>query len=552
MHTIEKKIDINAHIANLEYTISTEVDSVKVSVSFDNLGYGVVKAIKFRATGYNSFGDNVLVNGEESFFIIMQDINISKNEHATGLIATLPSNEIRKIDLEEYQVCYCNDAVETYKGKDIRHFRLEAFDVCGDEADILSAINDKFEKGFECLPQETDCGWICGCGRYNRANDTTCTNCKNARSEVLKLNDAGYIEDLVKQHKKKEEERKEKERQEELKAKKKQIHKNICTCIGMIIVFALIGCTAYLKHKADVEALEALLAQRTVYASEVEMKDAVCGVYTAKEDNNRYDQIKINEDCLILKYELLGDECEDKRSLYEWNPGMGTIGNSGDIIVTKTGDIEYDGELYTKGGTWKPAQGMKFKSKDSMKTTVQGIYTLYIGGIKKSEIKIDGDNCICTYYNDSGESNSYESAIINWNHDTGEFETGTDIYVVRNDLSISNCGLIYERFGTATSGLFSSSYESIYDALELSDVKIEHNSSYTVCTGSIKNTGKTTYCFVEIKGAFKNSSGDVLDSDWTYLVGKEGIAPGESKTFRMSVSVNRNIKSCSVSVIDYQ
>lgn len=93
-------------------------------------------------------------------------------------------------------------------------------------------------------------------------------------------------------------------------------------------------------------------------------------------------------------------------------------------------------------------------------------------------------------------------------------------------------------------------YERMEDVLDISGVKIESNSSYTICTGSIKNTGNNTYDFVKVKGAFKNSKGDVIDTDWTYAVGSEGLAPDESTTFRMSVSKDTSIKSCDVTVYD--
>ena len=89
------------------------------------------------------------------------------------------------------------------------------------------------------------------------------------------------------------------------------------------------------------------------------------------------------------------------------------------------------------------------------------------------------------------------------------------------------------------------------NVLKFSDVSVSHNSSYTVCTGTVTNNGNRTYSFVEVKGKFKNASGTVLDTDWTYAVGSEGLAPGESATFRLSVDKNRDIKNCSMEIVDY-
>ena len=77
------------------------------------------------------------------------------------------------------------------------------------------------------------------------------------------------------------------------------------------------------------------------------------------------------------------------------------------------------------------------------------------------------------------------------------------------------------------------------------------NSSYTICTATITNNGKKTYTFVQVKGKFKDSSGTILDTDWTYAVGSEGLAPGESTTFRLSVNKNANISKCDFEIIDY-
>ena len=64
MRQIEKKIIINAHIENIKCNIEVNNGSVLALISFDNLGYGDITAIKFNAVGYNSFGDVVEINGD--------------------------------------------------------------------------------------------------------------------------------------------------------------------------------------------------------------------------------------------------------------------------------------------------------------------------------------------------------------------------------------------------------------------------------------------------------------------------------------------------------
>lgn len=87
--------------------------------------------------------------------------------------------------------------------------------------------------------------------------------------------------------------------------------------------------------------------------------------------------------------------------------------------------------------------------------------------------------------------------------------------------------------------------------MDISADSITSNSGYTICSGSVKNNGTKTYKFIQLKGAFKDSNGNVVDTDWTYAAGSEGLAPGESTTFRLSVNKNSDIDSCYVSLLDY-
>lgn len=87
--------------------------------------------------------------------------------------------------------------------------------------------------------------------------------------------------------------------------------------------------------------------------------------------------------------------------------------------------------------------------------------------------------------------------------------------------------------------------------IDFSELSVYSNSSYTICTATVTNNGKRTYTFVEVKGKFKDSSGTVVDTDWTYAVGSEGLAPGESVSIRLSVKKDSNISKCDLEIIDY-
>lgn len=96
----------------------------------------------------------------------------------------------------------------------------------------------------------------------------------------------------------------------------------------------------------------------------------------------------------------------------------------------------------------------------------------------------------------------------------------------------------------------SSSKVSSYE-LAISNIKLTSSYGYTRAEGTIKNNSDQTVSYVKIKGSFKDKSGTVLDTDWTYAVGSEGLAPGESCTWSMSIKKNSSVKECSVSILDY-
>ena len=143
------------------------------------------------------------------------------------------------------------------------------------------------------------------------------------------------------------------------------------------------------------------------------------------------------------------------------------------------------------------------------------------------------------------------TAIGLWLCMQGEFTVGNDHFVVdKGGRSFSEGSVTFYKSSKNTSDLKTSNEMGI-TVLKIQDTKLEHDSSYTICTGKVKNTGNKTYYFVEVKGSFKDSSGNIVDTDSTYAAGSEGLAPNESSSFRLSVSKDRSIHSCSVSILDY-
>lgn len=435
-------IDINAHIANITCDITVNGNNSTLSISFDNISNKAITAVKFNATGYNSFGDVVSVNGKDSFFVIIQDIKIDGNSHIAGLKAKVPNEEIRRIELKEGQICYSDSTVSEYRGKDIREFRLAKFDEDMD-GETIRAIKDRYGEHLCIHAAEFDCGWICSCQRLNSLNSQKCTCCGNSKTDILNLNNQKNVAKILSEYQLKEQKRQEMEKAAAIQKEKENKKRKVKIFIGAIIGIIL---AVIIGHSM-------VMAGRTTFTSEAEMKEAMQGTYTYYNDNGKASrQIVISGDKAIYKWSY-GSDMET--NIREWNYKSGVIHTFEDLIVTNEGDLKDEGDIYEKGG-----------------------------------------------------------------------------YMSSNDSHTS-------------------SYESGYSVLKITVDSVSHNSGYTVCTGSVKNTGNKTYKYIEVKGAFKDSAGNVIDTDWTYAAGSEGLSPNESTTFRLSVTKNLDIKSCSVSLLDF-
>ena len=88
-------------------------------------------------------------------------------------------------------------------------------------------------------------------------------------------------------------------------------------------------------------------------------------------------------------------------------------------------------------------------------------------------------------------------------------------------------------------------------SLKVDSIKTSGSYTYVYCT--VTNVSSkyvaTRYRYVKVKALFKNRSGSIVDTDWTYAVDSTWLEPGESKTFYYMVQ-NTNIKSATLSFVD--
>lgn len=448
MKNVEKIIDINAHIEHLSCTITTESGVATAKISFDNLGFGDMTAIKFNACGYNSFGDIVPVNGKDKFFLIIQDFKVNKNEKSNDLKVKLPNADIKKLDLIESQVCYADGTVLTYEGEDSFSFSLEEFNESSEE---LIALRKIYDPKVRYVPKDFENGWICTCGRFNSLGKSQCSLCGNFKTNTMSACSDSNRKKVIEEYRKQKEQERENQIAENKRKEKESLKKKIYIAVGVVIALVII---IFCEEQSK-------LSKREIYSSVDEMRTDMQGNWS-HYGYSGYDvlwQIQIDGD--KAKQVFSSSKFEPYERDIKWNPSKGTFTIGGDTYIVQKGGrkLQEDDYEYEKGG----------------------------------------------YMSTSDTDSSYSG----------------------------------------------SSYQSAYTALKITDESCYSNGSYTICTGKVTNNGDRTYKFVEVKGSFKDSSGMVLDTDSTYAVGSEGLEPGESSSFRLSVSKDLEIDSCSVSLLDY-
>ena len=107
-------------------------------------------------------------------------------------------------------------------------------------------------------------------------------------------------------------------------------------------------------------------------------------------------------------------------------------------------------------------------------------------------------------------------------------------------------------YGGSYNDYYSSGIDkSIGLSLKVDSIKTSGSYTYVYCT--VTNVSSkyvaTKYRYVKVKAQFKNYSGSIVDTDWTYAVDSTWLEPGESKTFYYMVK-NTNIKTATLSFVD--
>lgn len=130
---------------------------------------------------------------------------------------------------------------------------------------------------------------------------------------------------------------------------------------------------------------------------------------------------------------------------------------------------------------------------------------------------------------------------------------GCSIWGFADCSNSSNNDSGYGASGGSSSGNYNTTV-SEYLGLSFSVTSIKTSGSYTYVYCSVKNVSSsygnpTKYRYIKVKAVFKDRSGSILDTDWTYAIDSAWLEPGETKTFYYMVR-NTSVKSATLYIME--
>jgi hypothetical protein len=303
--------DKNAHIADLISSVDVINGKTVACVSFRNTCDHTITAIKLKARAYDAFGDVVCINGKEDFLLVIQDIHIPKGGCADKLKVILANQNIRKLVLEECQICLLDGSICTYEGKNIVEYDIETID----DPEKRIALKE-YTSMANNMPLQLDDAWVCLCGKYNSNDVNLCAKCKKAKENVFSVVTDDHIAELSEKRRKRlAESQAEAERQAEVERREKKRGLTILV-ISMIAIFAIAITAVVLSVVKAISPSKSETTTTTIYKtfeykfyeSKDEMKAALQGVWKCYADTNIGYREVVRE--VVFEITINGDTCD--------------------------------------------------------------------------------------------------------------------------------------------------------------------------------------------------------------------------------------------------
>lgn len=184
MKSVEKKVDFNAHIADIEVSLIREEGRNYAQIACKNVSGKIITKISFLASGTDYFGDVIKTEDGNAFVITQNGLYLKPGAYMEPCRIEV-NDEIRNLDLKEKEVEFADGICESYAGADDHVYYADCFmeDSYRDkpELDILKKIDARFCS----YPKETTIGWQCACAYLNRPDRRVCGGCGHNKNEVF-------------------------------------------------------------------------------------------------------------------------------------------------------------------------------------------------------------------------------------------------------------------------------------------------------------------------------------------------------------------------------
>jgi len=175
--TLNNRVNVSSPIHIASWEIKRDFEKVGLFVDFINVSHKEISAVMFSATGFNSFGDRIQVNGDDLFDVIGQDLSIKPNEYEK-IYTVLRDDAIRKVEIKVKKICFADgtivdDIQEEWINTNQSELELKHAD-CAKRENIQS-------KYYSIIKEQY---WQCVCGFVNKHNK--CAVCGMQKDNAFK------------------------------------------------------------------------------------------------------------------------------------------------------------------------------------------------------------------------------------------------------------------------------------------------------------------------------------------------------------------------------
>lgn len=184
MKSVERKVDFNAHIADIQVTLLREDGKNYAQISFQNVSEKRLEGVVLAAIGFDYFGDVIETDGKEDFDIVLEHLKLEPGAVQSGYLIEI-DERIRNLEMAEYSVQFADGTEEIYPGPEYHIYYADCFmaDSYKDKPE-LDELKER-DECFCCYPKEETEGWLCACGYLNWSRREICGGCGNEKKEIF-------------------------------------------------------------------------------------------------------------------------------------------------------------------------------------------------------------------------------------------------------------------------------------------------------------------------------------------------------------------------------